>query len=1390
MTAKIGRNQKCPCGSDKKYKKCCGLGVEKQMLEKKRNQPSKHRKEIHILDLFSNESEVLLERIYGKSSVKKSINQLYGRAEGLNIYYFTDNNGLLQFVVEEEEDAYFYYGNSRRYISSFAINNLGQVLFSPQYPPTAALWLFQSIINGEDLSWHPYPKFYWEDMRKVFYSLYKKDEDSVQFSAVYWLVETKKDSGIVGYAECKAKYDRSATVQRLSLWESVDTYPFISTKNTNNLIGSLSPPKEESFFSLQLEDKLSDNICFAFSDGQMIPLSKLVYHPYALLVPKESFTPVEQRLNLPSGFTHFLNNENEIDLFSQTNYYFTERTSENEVLDDLFCKANQKVFDLYLINREQYKMTAELKKALPVKSISWSHESAEQKWNCKVVNSNLELTACASIDEKTNKIINNSLLYNEDGAELIINSLPILTKCVNDLLGKYENRTDFKYKYHSPSVLQKEFIILTKTHVGELLSDLQRLLANNFSQTLHLPERKKVTSEQVHPELYFSFKNSEQLDVGFHIEGDNYSLKALHLPFYFYNWLEGLSAGWAAYKRMDSKYLTVSRKGRERQNDLKLLRHCGFFSFLASEVLQERIKRSQDNNCKSVKQWVSEVLCKANLLVATIFNGRTSETEDLTKYTLRDFLSKKLINGLKSWLSEVVVEDVYNNYLMFSAKGELLEVDLRDHIDQLLLLLCKAYIQSLGDSAFLKSRKKDIVFKIDESVSFTINDFESPKAVQMQKQIRLPNLRNLVVDALPSHANIYFDGKLLETLQDKDIEVSFQMEDQESLDWFEMDPRVFFKGELVSNAEAKDLLGKSIVFYKGSYYRVRQSAIPSLKWLDYFWERIQNPSSGSKGSGRELESQPQAKSEILNMLALRQAGLPVIGGERWQKICHQFDELGSENISERLKRQEWVGQLNVPLKEYQKQGVQWLLDHYGIELGAILADDMGLGKTVQLLSFLEVLRMRNELGLSLIVVPTSLMYGWQIEIQKFVPNLNYCFFDPKEKDNYNQEWQSCKADTLVITTYGLLNEHKEFFCGQKWNVAVFDEGQYLKNLKSLRTKAARELLAKCKFILTGTPMENHYGEFYSLIDLVVPGALGDYSDFMKVYEFKKTQGAIKALKQQDVEFLRLKTQSLVLRRTKASILKELPDKVETEVRLPFEHKQKKIYRDTAMAWNKKVLASIEQKGEAKSQLEMLTALLRLRQICSSPGLVPGVEYKKTPPKMELLIEKVTELVEKNESVLIFTNFVKTLEIVERELEKQGVSCLKLTGETNRQTRVKILEEFDNSADKKVLLMTLKVGGVGLNLTKASYVFHLEPWWNPAVEDQATDRTHRLGQTQRVNVYRYIMESSIEEKIQVLKGIKKQAFDLLFSESIDTDFDKAHFNKKQLSKKDFEALLKM
>jgi superfamily II DNA or RNA helicase len=608
---------------------------------------------------------------------------------------------------------------------------------------------------------------------------------------------------------------------------------------------------------------------------------------------------------------------------------------------------------------------------------------------------------------------------------------------------------------------------------------------------------------------------------------------------------------------------------------------------------------------------------------------------------------------------------------------------------------------------------------------------------------------------------------------------------KEDSNWFDLHPQIFFNGTRVLPEEVKINFGQGspqtqtgFIEYQGQIYRIDKKQMPSLKSLQRFWNKIKGNHQSVKHNSFGERVYRLPRSQALELLMLKAQGIDVQGEGEWRRIFAYFEKgLGTDKIQ--LPDTMWNA-----LLPHQQEGAQWLHDLYQLKLGAILADEMGLGKTFQVLAFLVSLHQKNELKKSLVVVPTSLVYNWMDEKKKFAPELPLQIFHSAQKEAL-KETLANPEPLVLVATYGLLNENPDFFQSQEWNILIFDEAQNLKNITSLRAVSARKLRAQFKACLTGTPMENNYLEFFSICDLVVPGSLGGVDDFRKEYFNREVSN-------DSLRELRLIARPLLLRRTKAQVKLSLPEKTLHKVSLPFAAKQKDIYKKMAMTFSRQVEDLVQVQGERKAQIAMFAALMRLRQICSDPAAVPGVVYDEQPAKVEHFLSSLQEHLENQESVIVFTQFLSTLNRIERELLKIKVPTFTLQGNVSAKERLRLISAFQDSGEPGVMLMTLKTGGVGLNLTKASVVYHLEPWWNPAVENQATDRAHRMGQTKNVKVYNLLIEGSLEERIADLKLKKQGSFDRLFGsqERADEAAEETGFEgSSSLTKDDFIYLLK-
>ena len=440
--------------------------------------------------------------------------------------------------------------------------------------------------------------------------------------------------------------------------------------------------------------------------------------------------------------------------------------------------------------------------------------------------------------------------------------------------------------------------------------------------------------------------------------------------------------------------------------------------------------------------------------------------------------------------------------------------------------------------------------------------------------------------------------------------------------------------------------------------------------------------------------------------------------------------------------------LRASLRSYQLQGLAYLnfLSEYGF--GGILADEMGLGKTIQTLAFIQHMVESKLEGPNLIVVPTSVLPNWDREAEKFVPDLRRLIIYGTHRENM---FRQIADSDLVITTYALLRRDLEEIQKFEFNTVILDEAQNIKNPNTITARSVRRLAARMRLCLSGTPIENNLFELWSLFEFLMPGFLGSQHAFQR--------GIVRPIKDGDtetLEYLRIRMRPFILRRTKSEVAKDLPPKVESVTCCALEEAQAELYAAVAHKLRDQVLADVDEKGMAKSQMSILDALLKLRQICCHPRLLkidmPGFSNNLPSGKFEAFKDMVMEIVEGGHKVLVFSQFVQMLQIIRQWLSFSEVPFCYLDGAS--KDRFEQVDRFNNSPDIPIFLISLKAGGTGLNLTSADYVIHYDPWWNPAVESQATDRTHRIGQQRQVFSYKLICQNTVEEKILRLQESKR------------------------------------
>ena len=444
------------------------------------------------------------------------------------------------------------------------------------------------------------------------------------------------------------------------------------------------------------------------------------------------------------------------------------------------------------------------------------------------------------------------------------------------------------------------------------------------------------------------------------------------------------------------------------------------------------------------------------------------------------------------------------------------------------------------------------------------------------------------------------------------------------------------------------------------------------------------------------------------------------------------------------------------LRDYQKFGFKWLktLAKYGF--GGILADDMGLGKTLQVLTFL--LSEKNEKGSipNLIVVPTSLVFNWEEEVNKFAPDLKILLIHGNKAERTELLKYIDQYD-LIITSYPLLRRDVELYKNFIFRYCILDEAQHIKNAGSLNAKSVKSITAKNYFALTGTPMENTIMELWSIFDFLMPGYLLSNKEFIDKYE----RPIFKDQNMDRLKDLNKHIKPFILRRIKKEVLKELPEKIEQKIIVEMTRDQKKLYLAYIKALKDELEIEIKDKGFNRSHIKILAAITRLRQICCHPELFVE-DYTGGSGKLDTFEEIINDAVEGGHRILVFSQFRSMLDIIQERFDEKGIKHMYLNGSTPMELRGQMVKDFNNG-EGDVFLISLKAGGTGLNLTGADMVIHYDPWWNPAVEDQATDRAYRIGQENTVQVMRLITKGTIEEKIFKLQEKKREMIDMVIKE---------------------------
>lgn len=505
---------------------------------------------------------------------------------------------------------------------------------------------------------------------------------------------------------------------------------------------------------------------------------------------------------------------------------------------------------------------------------------------------------------------------------------------------------------------------------------------------------------------------------------------------------------------------------------------------------------------------------------------------------------------------------------------------------------------------------------------------------------------------------------------------------------------------------------------------------------------------------RHIDEIQHVQINKYQLILMREAEFAIAASKaRWQGAETLRNQLKQLSLAQVPEIEPPLG-LQSQLREYQRNGLNWLQFLRISRFSGILADDMGLGKTVQTLAHLlyekEHGRSKNA---TLIVAPTSLVGNWLAEAKRFTPQLKVLIYHGSERhhDNFGDY-------DLVVSTYGLIQRDKEKFITYSFYYLILDEAQFIKNARTKTTQIIQQLHATHRLCLTGTPLENHLGELWSLFHFLMPGLLGDAKQFRLWFRTPIEKYADQVRR----EILTKRVQPFILRRTKNQVARELPPKTEMTHSIEIVGTQRDLYEAIRMIMEKKVRDAIAKQGLGKSHILLLDALLKLRQVCCDPRLLSLPEASiahGTSAKLEALMELLDNLIGEGRRVLVFSQFTSMLQLIEEELRKRQYDYLKLTGQTQR--RQVMVDKFQEG-NTPVFLISLKAGGTGLNLTRADTVIHYDPWWNPAVEAQATDRTHRIGQENPVFVYKLITSGTVEEAILTMQEKKRALVESVLS----------------------------
>ncbi len=576
---------------------------------------------------------------------------------------------------------------------------------------------------------------------------------------------------------------------------------------------------------------------------------------------------------------------------------------------------------------------------------------------------------------------------------------------------------------------------------------------------------------------------------------------------------------------------------------------------------------------------------------------------------------------------------------------------------------------------------------------------------------------------------------------------------------FKMCAKIDFSEESIDSMEIQiyGQVGEEIINFDDIYETIQSgekyARVRSLGFVEYPAQNIYQimRSFNAFDAYRNNDNTFLVKTYRVGLITeLQNQGFELVMSEKFQKFWEQISTFSTTSDGVDLP-----SGVNAEFREYQIKGFNWLWFLYQYGLNGILADDMGLGKTLQALALLQKAKEVDGPQPTLVIAPTTVVFNWEAEIQKFTPELSCLKIAGADRKSLFKEIPNYD---IVITSYALVRRDIAKLKKYNFRYVILDESQNIKNAISQTAQSVKELNSDHKLALSGTPIENKLEELWSVFDFLMPGFLFNVAEFNYRYVTPIMERQDKTVEKR----LKLQIFPFILRRMKRDVAKDLPDKVENMAYCELTDEQRDFYLEVLDSTKEELFKSIELNGLEKSRMSIFSALLRLRQICCHPKLYDKEHVKGVMKsgKFEYLKSMLEQIIQEKHRVLLFSQFVDMLDIIKAWLERSGIPYEYLTGKTkDRQAAV---ENFNNNPNIPIFLISLKAGGTGLNLTGADYVIHYDPWWNPAVEDQATDRAYRIGQTKKVFVYRLITKNTVEEKIQKIKGRKRDLVDSVVS----------------------------